>query len=714
MADSKVDPMNYPIRMEGDYPDEGLFLVGAVVEEGLSRLTHITAEFVCANRGLDLKSVLGTRMRVIMDPPTGPKRVFPGTCVSVEYLGADTGPAHFCAEIRPWLWFLTRSKECRIFQEQSVPDVIQQILGDYGFSGDLDQRLSQPHDARGYVVQYRETDYDFICRLMEEEGIYFFFTTDGDREKLVLADDVGAHDPVEGDTAIEFIARASGQTRQQPHIFDWRSGERATSGKVTLDDFDFERPKADLTSVSAIPKGGHTHKDREVYDYPGHHRTTQTGERNARVRMEAEAVRHQTAHGMANVTNLGTGRTFTLKNHPRKADNVSRMITVAVHKLQLVGTDLPPPSLRGALHRQLGEMAQGDDPYQVAFDTIPASAQYRAPLLTPWPEIAGVHTAIVVGPSGEEIHTDKYGRIKVRFHWDRLGKDDDTASCWVRTMMPWTGKAWGMIAIPRIGQEVVIQFEEGDPDRPMAIGMLYNADTMPPYDLPANQTQSGIKTNSSKDGGGFNELMFEDKKDKELVRFQSERDYEQIVKNNATISVGLGHKDKGDMDLTVHRHLTETVKTGDHTFKVAAGNQKIDVKKDKTETVEGKSDLTVTGNVTETVKQGDVSRTVSMGGVTDTIKMGNVTRTLDMGNVTETLKLGNYTLEAKVGKIEESALQGITLKCGGSSIKIDPMGVTIKGPMVKIQADAMLQVKGTMTQVQAQMLILKGSLTMIN
>lgn len=714
MADSKVDPKKYPIRMEGSYPGEELFLIGAVVEEGLSTLTRTMVEFVCSNRALDLKTVLGTKMRVVMDNADGGVRKFPGTCVAIEYLGSETGPAHFSAEIRPWLWFLTRTKECRIFQEKNVPDIIQEILGDYGFSGDLDARLSGSYDPRDYIVQYRETDYDFICRLMEEEGIYFFFTTEGDREKLVLADDIGAHKPVLGQTSIDYQSRDSRTTRAYGHVFEWKSTERVTSGKVTLNDFDFENPKGDLLSSNAIPKGTHSDNDKEFYDYPGHHRTTAVGDKRARVRMEAEAIRHKTTTGMANATNLSVGLTFTLAKHPRKADNVSRMMTRAVHKLQLLGTDLPPLSLDGELHGALAELATNDDPYQVAFDTIPSADQYRAPLVTPWPEIAGVHTAMVVGPNGEEIYTDKYGRIKVQFHWDRLGKNDENSSCWVRTMMPWTGKAWGMIAIPRIGQEVVIHFEEGDPDRPMAIGMLYNAEMMPPYSLPGNMTQSGLKTNTSKKGNGFHELMFEDKKDAELVRFQSERDYEQIVKNNASITVGLEHKDKGDMDMTIHRHLTETLDTGDHTFKIASGSQKIDIKKDKTEKIEGKSTLTVTGNVTETVKTGNVARTVNNGKVTETIKMGNATRTLNMGNVTETLKMGNYSLDAKMGKIDEKAMQGITLSCGGSSIKIDPSGVTIKGPMIKVEANAMLQMKGPMTQVQAQLLILKGSLTMIN
>jgi type VI secretion system secreted protein VgrG len=298
--------------------------------------------------------------------------------------------------------------------------------------------------------------------------------------------------------------------------------------------------------------------------------------------------------------------------------------------------------------------------------------------------------------------------VKVQFHWDREGQSNETSSLWIRSMMPWTGKNWGMIAVPRIGQEVVVQFEEGNPDRPVIIGMLYNADTMPPYTLPGEMTKSGVVTRSSKEGSAstFHELMFEDKKGAELVRFQSERDYRQIVKNDAEVTVGLEHKDKGDMKLTVHRHLTETVKTGNHTFSVQSGSQTIHIQKDKTETIKGNSTLTVTGDVSETIEQGNR---------TEEIKMGNVTRTIKMGNESTTLDLGNYTLETKVGKIGMKALQEIKLEVGGSSIKIDQMGVTIKGMMVKIEGTIMLEAKGMMTTVKGDaMLTLKGGITMIN
>lgn len=680
MADKMMDPSKFPIRLKSSYDADPLFLIAATVEEGLSQLTRTTVEFVCNNRSLELEKIVGTRMSVEFEPPGGPKRVFPGVCVSLEFLGTEHGPAQFCAELRPWLWFLTRTKECRIFQDIKAPDLIKTILEQdkYGFSGDVVSRLSGSYDPREYLVQYRETDYDFLCRVMEEEGIYFYFIADGDREKLVLADDVSSHDPVSGTSKIEYQDRAAAFNRQLPHIYDWKSSERVTTGKVTLKDYDFENPSAEMKSAKNVPKGDNDGKKHEFYDYPGHYRSLNAGNKRALVRMEAEAVRHKTTKALSNAGNLGVGLTFTLANHPRKSDNISRLVTRAMHKLHLVGSDDPPLGVTGILHGSLADLAQNADPYQISFETIPAKDRFRAPLVTPWPEIPGVHTAIVVGPDGEEIFTDNYGRIKVQFHWDRLGKSDENSSCWVRTMMPWTGKNWGMSAIPRTGQEVVVQFEEGDPDRPLVIGMLYNSDTMPPYGLPDNMTQSGIKTRSSKKGTGFHELMFEDKKGAELVRFQSERDYEQIVKNDATITVGLEHKDKGNMELTVHKDLTETLKTGDHTFKIETGSQKIDIKKDKIETITGKSTRTVTGNVTETVKT------------------------------------GNQKLDVKAGKIDNSAMQSITLKCGPSSIKIDPSGVTIKGPMIKIEGSAMLQAKAPMTQIQSQLLILKGSLTMIN
>jgi type VI secretion system secreted protein VgrG len=274
MVDEKVDPKNYPIRIEGTYADETLFLIAATVEEGMSSLTRTEIEFVSTNRSLELRKLVGSKIKVTMDAPGGRKRVFPGTCVSVEYLGAPTGPGHYRAELRPWLWFLTRKRDSRIFQQMSVPTIVQTILGEFGFSGDVESSLNEIHNIREYIVQYRETALDFLNRLMEEEGMFFFFIESGGKEKLVLADSVSGYKTVAGSPKIPFRAIAVGDRRNIEHIFDLRSSEKVTSGKVTLNDYDFEHPQADLFSATASPKGSHEGKDHEIYDYPGRYRET--------------------------------------------------------------------------------------------------------------------------------------------------------------------------------------------------------------------------------------------------------------------------------------------------------------------------------------------------------------------------------------------------------------------------------------------------------
>ncbi|MDZ4135672.1 MAG: type VI secretion system tip protein TssI/VgrG, partial [Paracoccaceae bacterium] len=328
------------------------------------------------------------------------------------------------------------------------------------------------------------------------------------------------------------------------------------------------------------------------------------------------------------------------------------------------------------------------DAYRCTFTAIPKTVPFRAPLTTAWPKIPGILIARVTGPSGEEIHTDKYGRIKVQFPWDRDGKNDENTTCWVRVVTPWSGKGWGMIAVPRIGQEVIIQFEDGDPDRPICTGMLYNADTMPPYALPANMTQSGVKTRSTKGGGdtNFNELMMEDKKDAELVRLQSEKDYVEIIKNNATITIGMEKKSPGNLHQTIYANKTEIIKTGDMTFTVETGNEHRDIKTDKNEKIGANSDLKVDGNVTEAVK-------------------GNFTTQVD-GNSKEDVK-GTFTSKT-MGAVTIESLQKIVLKVGANSITIDNSGITISGIMVKSEAQTINEVKGS------AMVKIQGGITMIN
>lgn len=663
-----LDPTAFPLRLEGESKSKKLLPIAARVSEQLSRVPTIEVHFFCENEKLALREIVGKTMHLLAESEDkSSQRWFRGTCVSAEFVSLLDVGAQFKAEIRPWLWFLTRRTDLRIYQNLTVVEIIQSVLEEYGFSGDLQNKLSHTYEAREYCVQYRETDFDFLHRLMEEEGIYYYFDHEPDTEKMVLMDDYGKHVAVPEPSSLEFREYSMRSTHEtvQPYVFEWSDLEKVRSGKVVLDDYNFETSTAVLKSESVKTDRDHIKEANERYDYPGHFRSGDLGEHRARVRMEAEAVAHLTISGVSDAVNLAVGGTFSVSKLPMASDVKEVMLTECVHTFVQIEAFVADIFKGIKEHETLIDLPiKTDEPHMVSFRVVEADKQYRAPLVTPWPKVGGIHTAMVTGPSGEEIHTDEYGRIKVQFHWDRDGNKDDKTTCWVRTMMPWTGKNWGAIAIPRIGQEVVIDFEEGDPDRPMCIGMLYNDRTMPPYALPDNKTQSGVKTNSSKGGGGFNELMFEDKKGEELVRFQAEKDYEQIVKNNATITVGLEKKDPGDLTQTVHNDVTETINEGTYT---------------------------------ETVKKGD-----------------HITN-IDMGDHNTTLKKGNMDVSVNSGKITVTAAQSIEFKCGGSTIKMDPMSITMTSPTITVDAKMKADVTSPKTTVNGSMMLtLTGGLVMIN
>jgi len=691
MAESKehAKPL---VWMSGTYSAKDILLKRAIIREGLSKLTETTIEFQSKNKAVKLDEIVGRAMTVHLITPGDKERLFSGLCISVENLGFHNGYGQYVAEVRPWFWMLTRTQDCRVFQEKTAVEIIRALFSEYGFS-DIQDRLSDSYETRTYCVQYRETDFDFICRLMEEEGIYYYFDNKMDQnttEKLVLADGIGGHSPVPEGSTLTFYERDDSDRRREDHIAEWAKEEILTRGKVTLNDFDFLAPSSDLKVNNTIKKGSHSHGEYEVYDYPGHYRKeTGLGNTRARVRMEAEAIRHKTWRGASSVRTLATGYTFKLKDHPEQAANAEYLVTDAIHYLQ-VDTDFTDGDLRRDLKPQNADFPEEmeGDAYTSTFGAIPKADQFRAPLITQWPEISGLHTATVVGQSGEEIWTDEHGRIKVQFHWDREGEKDENSSCWVRVVTPWSGKNWGFVAVPRMGQEVVIQFEEGDPDRPICTGMLYNKETMPPYTFPDDQTQLGIRTDSSKDvsdAEAYNELMFDDKADNELMRVQAQKDHQMLIKNKSVVTIGQdeidagAHDDEGSLSQVVRNNVTETIQEGDNYFTIETGSQEIEIETDKVQLIHGEYVNTVDGDHTTTVISGDM------------------------------------TVDVSSGKIEMTAAMEILLTVGGSSIKIDQSGVTIKGPIIKIEADAMAEMKSAITTVKADgMLTLKGGLTLIN
>ncbi|MEM7742246.1 MAG: type VI secretion system tip protein TssI/VgrG [Pseudomonadota bacterium] len=678
------------------------YLMRAQVDEGLSQITETKIEFMSPDIDLDLEKIVGERLLLEIDAPRDTVRYFQGHCVTAEYLGSHLGRGYFRATVRPWIWFLTKTSNCRIFQDKSVIDILKEVFNDLGFS-DFKDKTKHSYKKRDYCVQYRESDYDFAVRLMEEEGIYFFFEHAKDKETLTLADDMSAHLPVEDYREIDFYFREATYRRKDDHIFEWRGGESVQSGKVTLQDYDFEKPKSDLRAAKVLAGPRHAHSSYEVYDFPGRHQDPQSGEHFARVKIEGFGAARSRARGVGNVRQLGAGAKFKLSKHPRKWENDEYLVISARHQMQ-IDADQEDREMVEAILGPLLDFDRGNNPdtYRCVFEVQPTKAVFRPPQITPRPDIPGVQTAIVVGKKGEEIWTDKHGRVKVQFHWDRNGHKDERSSCWVRTAVPWSGKNWGMVSVPRIGQEVVVQFEDGDPDRPMITGMVYNGDTPPPSPLPAHQTQMGIKTNSSNGGGGFSELIFEDKKDAEFVRLQSERDFKQIIKNDADIEIGIGHKKPGSLTQTVHGDKTEVIREGNHRFTVAKGTETIDIAKARTVEIGGADKLTVKDAKTQSISK-------------------------------------SYQIDVGAA-LEMSAKSKITLTCGGSKIEMSPSKITISAPQVevsaaataKVTANGQLQLEGKgmaslkgsgmlklegggMTELKSSgLLMAKGALTMIN
>jgi len=634
------------------------------------------------------------------------------------------------AEVVPQLWLTTLRHTSRIFQELKVDEILRKVLAGM----DVKYELTGTYEPANFRVQYRETDFAFASRLMEEEGIFYFFTHAPGSHQLVIAD-VSQQVPVcPGPSPHLKVAESEFVpfSMMEPAAFSVVREEGVVPKKWTLWDHNFEMPGKNLEASAPVDVSiQKTMPESEVYDYPGEyaHRfdgiSSSGGEQASRLqkilddnrrvvglRAREGASQQTVLRGESNYPFLTAGHVFALEGHYREEFNGEYVITSVTHHAS-----------EQAYEENNNRSAFS---YRASFTAIPKSRPFAPPRITPRPRVHGAQTAVVVGPAGSEIFTDKYGRVKVQFNWDREGAKNDASSCWVRVATPWAGKTWGMISIPRIGNEVVVDFLEGDPDKPIITGMVYNASSMPPYVLPDNSTQTGLKTRSSPQGTpeNFNEIRFEDKKDKEEIYIHAERDLNAVIENNETRKVGFEKKDKGDQSVEVFNN--QTVKVGAGASNASDGSQSVTVYKDQTVVLEKgnqsvtlkEGNRTVTldkGNETVQLKMGNRSVTLDKGNDALTIKTGNLTTKVDLGNVTLELTKGNIQTSTKMGKIAEEAMQGIELKVGQSSVKIDQAGVTIKGMKVQVEGAVQAVVKGVITEVSGDGLLkMKGGVTMIN
>jgi type VI secretion system secreted protein VgrG len=671
---------NRPFRAVSTLGADELLLLGFQGREGISIPFEFTVDLLSEDPRIDGKALLLKPLVIEMDTPDGETRYIHGLIRRFSQLGRHEALVSYRAEVVPWLWFLTLGTDCRVFQNLHALEIIQKIFSDNGFS-DFELRVSRTPKKRDYCVQYRETHFDFVSRLMEEEGIFYFFEHTDSKHVLVITDNAGAHKPVPHQPTVELVVH-EGKYFDQDVITNLESIKAFHTGAVTLRDYDPLQPSVLL---EAEEKGTYKPED---YDYPGKFTVNADGTLSAKMKLQEYESHQHVLVGKGNVRAFTSGFRFDLEGHYNSALNGSYVLTRIEHAAQC---------------GDFRTWKESDFSYANTFHAIPRAIPFRPPA-TPRPVVKGSQTAVVVGPAGEEIFVDKYGRVKVQFFWDRLGKKDDKSSCWIRVSSTWAGKGWGFIQIPRIGQEVVVDFLEGDPDQPLITGRVYNAEQVPPYSLPANQTQSGTKSRSSKGGGteDFNEIRFEDKKGQEELYIHAQKDELHEVENDRTRTVG--HDEDvtvdNDQSIDVKRHRTrnvgknEDVTIGQNQTITVNKNQSLTVVDNRTKSV-GKDETTDIGNNrTETVGK-DESITIN-GNRTEQVKKDEK---VDIDGKRE-LTVGKDELISIGKKYVLTAGEEIVLKTGSASITMKKDGtITIKGKDISIDASGKINAKasGTVT-----------------
>lgn len=720
-------------QVTGGAPDQFL-VIRYRGTEGLCQLYRFEIDLAADADALAFDDIVGQAAVLSIATPAG-ERWFHGIVSRFEMTGETADQLYFRVELVPAVWLLTHRYNSRIFQDKTVPEIITDVLTKGGIASDRFRMvLEQDYSAREYCVQYRETDYNFICRLMEEEGIWWHFEQTQNAHALVMADATSAYQAIEGEAALPYSA-PTGFNVPDEHVFKFRLGQSVRPGAVTLNDFNFKNPKLNLEATSDAGRNS----ELEFADYPGEYAEQSVGQQLARVRAEEFEASRTRGLGQSNSYRLSPGRTFELSEHPSEPANRAYLVTTVTHEGKQ-GTErastgvfghsslLSPRAQQaitaarqnenenirqlaeglleiasrfeagdqtanreltrwvyhaGQVSKDLASIANGagnspfdqlsianliddvtgnsivnfDSPvYVCKFECIPSEVAYRPARVTPWPQMRGSQTARVVGPSGEEIYTDEYGRVKVQFNWDREGKFDESSSCWIRVSQAAAGGQYGFMFLPRVGQEVIVDFLEGNPDQPIITGRVYNADQMPPYKLPDEKTKSVIKTHSSKGGGGTNELRFEDLKDSEQILLYAQKDLHVRVNNDRVENVD------NDRHLTVKKNKFELVKEGKNN----------EVKLDFKEKVGGDESHAVGGKLSEKVG-GSYSLQVS----------GDVVEKFGRSHKHET----TMTYAAKALSIKLEASTGIELKCGGSSIVLTPAAIFITGgPLVNINS----------------------------
>ncbi|HET9958674.1 MAG TPA: type VI secretion system tip protein TssI/VgrG [Polyangiaceae bacterium] len=664
--------------------------------EELSQPFNYELMLVTRERKVRSNELLGQIIGVHVELPAGGTRHYGGHVTRFGLVKVVGSWLHYGVTVRPWLWLLSHSSNCRIFQNQSVVEIVKAVLQAHGFS-DVDERLMDPHPPHEYVVQYRETDLQFVSRLLESEGIYYFFRHEESKQVLVLADAFSAHEPAPGCPPLPFMPAGGRRDHHMEYVSEWQSVARLQTAACALSDFDYKKPRVQLL-VSSQEAADSGLEGFEFYDYPGAFLERADGEHQAKLRVQECQALREVVEAEANAAALFSGSLFDLTDHPD--DEQNRQYLVVGNRFRLTEYE-----------RVSGSQASGADQqtYQSNLLLIPANHPFRPERKTPKPVIAGPQTAIVVGPSGSEIWTDELARVKVKFHWHREDPANETSSCWIRVAQSWSGAGFGAQFVPRMGHEVVVEFLEGDPDRPLITGSLYNGIDNPPFDEP---TQSGVKSRSTKQGwpANANEIRFEDLKGSEEFYVQAEKDLEVLVKNNETRQTGVDRSTRiGANDaLTVGVDRSGTIGAND-SLKVGANSQTVIGGAQSVVVAQGRS-ITASAEVlnvgtrskivgtTESIRVGG-ARTEAVGGDAKLsiagkaeLSIGKDHKVTVSGDRNESVGKNDSLKVEK--KLEIEAGDEIVIRTGQASMTLKKNGdIVIKGKNLKLDFDSKVNVK---------------------
>ena len=688
---------NRNIAIDTPLGENVLLLDRCLGVEELGRLSHFDMDLSSSNQQIDYDSIVGKKVTIRAGSATEEPRYFHGFINHFVQVESTTDLACYRATMVPWLWFHTRISDCRIFQANlTVPQIIEMLFKERNF-GEYRNALSGTYRQWEYCVQYRETDFNFISRLMEQEGIYYYFEHTKEKHVLVLCDFKTSHQPVEGEATIPYHAKGA---ENKDAIFRWQMDQEFAAGAYMLRDFDFKVPKKGMDALELSQQN--IDSKYQIYDYPGEYVEQKDGMQYATVRQNEQAAPYQIGRGRTNALRMATGALFTLTSSspfPRKNQLCEYLVTYCEYLM-----------VSNAFNSVTG-VTLSEPPFTCRFKAMPTTRNFRPERLSPKPLIQGPQTAIVTGPKGKEIYTDKYGRVKVQFHWDRLGKNDENSSCFIRVAQIWAGKRWGASFWPRIGQEVIVEFQEGDPDEPIITGSVYNGDEMPPYlgDGPDPKHKndpnvSGVKSCSTLGGKGYNEWRFDDTKGKEEIFIHAQKNLDERVNADSMETIGND------------RHLNIGGKKVVDGVVKRSGDQREQIFRDKFLTIhrlheewigdsmslhvggiddgEGIQDVYLEGQRRVLIgTSGKFPKTDHLHVVGDRAQHieGNTSLTVDKDQQEKVG--GNHLVEAtgeihlKAGtNLTLEAGEQLTIKVGGNFVVINSTGVSIVGTLVNINS----------------------------